>query len=348
MNTNISSSSLSPILDAFSFCHPGKLLPNNQRSSTIAKVHSTPGAFLAAWPDLTSSNPTPLAQTHQTMQWMRLIHRGNWNAIKALVNDDNIARLINSANTEGRTALMLAVCAQRLDVVQALRSSPALRVNDSDVNGSTALILAAYIGNAEIVNALQDVDVNAQDHDGDTALIIAAATDRVAAVASLLRAPEINPNMVNKLGLSALHCAALNNQCQIVSMLLDTDDIDPNIADDDGHTALMLAIANSNLEVVELLRQDPRLDIKRRDHANRTAMNLAQENGDTELIARLQQTMNAQTAACANRTPGTRSLPGSDRWRLAPLQLVSCCTRSQPAEPLEDIPLMNMPRARST
>jgi ankyrin repeat protein len=348
--------------------------------STIAEVHSTPDAFLAEPDDIarassshareqthsrpcniwsagsfsaTWQNPAEAQagshdQTRQATQWMRLIHRGNWDTIKKLCQADNITQVINTADAEGRTALMIAVCAQRLDVIQALRANPALRVNDADINGSTALILAAYIGNADMVAALQDVDVNGTDHDGDTALIVAATSDRVEAVASLLKAPGINPNVVNKLGLGALHCAALNNQHQIINMLLKMDEIDLNRADDEGHTALMLAVGSNNLEAVELLLADPRLDISGKDHINRTTLDLARERGNIEVIEQLQQAAASHTGIQTDRAERSLLQPNNSRWQRTSQMLLNCCLRPPETRPTEDIPLMNLPSSSRT
>jgi len=175
---------------------------------------------------------------------------------------------------------MHAVCANRLDLVLALRTAPGIKVDASDHEGNTALILAAYAGLDEAVIALRDMGINAADVHGDTALIIAANENHIGVVNILLQAPDINVNSANRHALTALHCAALADHQGILCELLKADDIDVNAVDDHGHTALMLATASGHSDSVELLHKDPRIDLNSKNLWFHHALMLIKSNSE--------------------------------------------------------------------
>ena len=84
---------------------------------------------------------------------------------------------VNSKDSDGWTALMLAVGNNHNSIVKLLLDQPAVDVNMKDDFGWTALHCAAYKSNAEGARMLllhkNFNSANVTDIDGDTALIIA-------------------------------------------------------------------------------------------------------------------------------------------------------------------------------
>jgi len=251
-----------------------------------AIVRSTTCDVTANLVKVGSSQATPsdlpdleqLALTQKKVKWIQDVSTGNWRDVQSIIENGVDAEIVNTTDPQGRTALMWAACANRLDVVLALRSVTGLQANATDHGGNTALILAAYAGCDQVTSVLRDSAVNASDQHGNTALILAANRNCIDVIVSLLKARTMNVNIANALGLTALHCAALANHTEVVGVLLKTADIDMNAIDENGHTALMLAAANGHLEVVNLLRADPRVDLNARDLWGRTALMLSRSH----------------------------------------------------------------------
>ncbi|XP_077024098.1 photoreceptor ankyrin repeat protein [Tamandua tetradactyla] len=96
------------------------------------------------------------------------------------------------ADRNGRTGLMVACCHGFENVVALLSRCPFLDVNQQDKEGDTALMLAVQAGHLRLVNLLltyyAGVDLERRDQRGFTALMKGALRDRSECVAALLMA----------------------------------------------------------------------------------------------------------------------------------------------------------------
>jgi len=300
-------------------------------ATSIAKVESTQ----APPPNLPDMGQ--FAMTRKKMKWLYDVSISNWKAVQRAIENGIEADIANAADAQGRTALMWAGCANRLDVVLALRSVQGIQVDATDLEDNTALILAAYAGYDEITAALRDAAVNAVDMQGNTALLLAANKNCIDVVVSLLPASDINVNIANLWGLTALHCAALANHAEIVSLLLKAAHIDINAVDENGHTALMLAAAFGHVDIVDLLCIDPRININARDLEGQTALMLSRAY--PEIADTLRRQPNVIINDMSRFTVWTRNMAS-----------LFCCTNStlrKKTAPPEAIPLVIMNREQN-
>ena len=170
---------------------------------------------------------------------------------------DNIKVLLqagaeaNAVNSNGRTALMLAVLyGKSAESIRALLAAGA-DVHVASKDGSTALMLAALYGeSAESVRLLLEAGAkaNAKSRSGVTALMHAAGNpDKT----RLLLAAGADPNAADKDGETALMRAA-DSDAEAVRRLLAAGAA-VNAADAQGESALMRAAKGKNLGAVTAL-----------------------------------------------------------------------------------------------
>ncbi|GFO24292.1 serine/threonine-protein phosphatase 6 regulatory ankyrin repeat subunit b [Plakobranchus ocellatus] len=137
----------------------------------------------------------------------------------------------NIVNSEGDTAINVAVGGQKLDVVSKLLDAGAdLEMPDSD--GRTPLLLAAARGQENIIYLLKRHGANMAtlDNDGNTALSLVLQTSRLP-TEKTLRLLAQDKDMINKPrrdGLTPLMLAAQNADSDAIKILLELG-ADPNI-----------------------------------------------------------------------------------------------------------------------
>lgn len=179
-------------------------------------------------------------------EWFDAAYQGNLDAIKKLIPTIDV----NIQNDMGKTALMIAVLKDHVDVVKYLLEIPNIDLNLQDEVGWTALILAVLKGKDTMVKLLLTVptiDVNVQTKEGFTALMEAASNCRVKMIKLLLQSPNIDLNIQSKTGIflywrgySALMLAAKKCHETVVKLLLDAG-ANINLKNADDETAYDLA-----------------------------------------------------------------------------------------------------------
>ena len=190
-------------------------------------------------------------------------------------NDFQINR--PNGKDEYKTALMLAVDANNINIVQKLLASPYTDATLYNANGDTALMLAAEKGYDDIVNALlesdKEVDINHRNVQSKTALMLAAEKGYVNIVQKLLQSPGINVGMTDLHGNTALMLAAKNGRTEVVQAFLNSDigntaqNINNVITCQNGepytrrNTPLTVATRYAQVEVVRKLLTSPVIDI---------------------------------------------------------------------------------------
>lgn len=204
-------------------------------------------------------------------------------------------KMLNHTDSEGRTALLIAIQNMKPEKDQAVRLllregiKHGMNVDLTDTKGRTALHLVAEAGQDSLVKLLlqHDADQNIQDQLGRTALFLAAEHGHTATVEALLDQPfgAAEVDMRDIQGRTALHVAAEQGHTNMARKLLDRSAA-PDLQDSLGRTPLLLAAENGERDVVAmLLAEDARQDLA--DSNGRTPLLLAVANGDRAIVKAL-------------------------------------------------------------
>lgn len=152
-------------------------------------------------------------------------------------------RMAKSRNSEGQTALQLAVRANDLQMVHILTSHEAGCLNS---DGNTALIIAASLNYSDICKSLIPYEKDIRTPDGRNALMVAAecgSFDSLRALASVYQ-PSRDPS-----GTSDLDYAVLSGSVDCVGFLLQMY----GYSSDDLKIALHLARKRQSRELISIL-----------------------------------------------------------------------------------------------
>lgn len=160
--------------------------------------------------------------------------------------------------------------------------------NAQNADGKTPLMLAAGAGRLETCSALlmKGADPQQTDFQGSTALMAAAEKGQTA-VLTVLLAKKSNPNTNRSDGATALRLAALNGHREAVRLLLDQG-ADLNVRSKDKRTVLMDTILAGRVDVARLLIAR-KADVKAQAENGDTALKIATVEGRAELIPVLRQ-----------------------------------------------------------
>ena len=169
--------------------------------------------------------------------------------VKANENDAALPSLSVIENTSTLIASNLSVL-YGLEAEQEKNSNLMEAANN---DGKTALLLAAEKGHSDIVSLLllSGALVNVQDNDGCTPLQLAACGGHLEIVYKLLQT-NADVNKRNKTGATPLWDAAYQGHPVIVNLLRDNN-ADVNICDVSGRSALCAALKKGHYGVVECL-----------------------------------------------------------------------------------------------
>jgi ankyrin repeat protein len=211
---------------------------------------------------------------------------------------------VNTLNTAGKTALMVACERGKVGLVKQLLDRKA-DPNVAGRDGITALILAAQNDQPDIVKLLLENRANPdlEDKNGWTAL-------KTAAYHGSARCVQILANR-SKTDLSrGLLFAALSEHKDVVKILLDYG-AEVDSRSPDGRTPLMLAASKGNKEIVNMLLQagaDPSLT----DQSGATAESTAAAKGFREIAELLRShagSKPAGTPAIVSGSPSPSASP---------------------------------------
>ena len=242
--------------------------------------------------------------------------------VEVLLNSQQSGLDINAIHTKesNRTALMLASCSGKVEIVRLLLQHPEINVNQQDADGSTALSLASKAGCAEIVDLLlkkPHIKVDLVDSGRRSPLRLAAERNYFFIVQSLLdggadsaledlqggtailRAVDyggqaaletmiglgVDLTCKDRDGRGLVHSASTNGYPEILRLLIG-EGLDPSLPDHNGITPLHDASRHGKLEVTKVL-----LDLGAKhllkDKFHRTPLTVAWQYQKTEIMSLL-------------------------------------------------------------
>ena len=179
---------------------------------------------------------------------------GEWERVAALIGAGSP---LDFQDSQGRTALLLAVADNRIEIARALIAAGA-SVNVQAANLDTPWLLAGARGRTEIVQAMIPArpDLSIRNRYGGNALIPACERAHIETIALLLTT-AIDVDHVNNLGWTCLLEIVLlgdgGPRHQEAARLILNAKADPNLADKAGVTPLAHARARGQSEIATLL-----------------------------------------------------------------------------------------------
>jgi len=211
---------------------------------------------------------------------------------------------VNHTNSEGRTALIMALAGQRRGEMSRRRERNFDQIIDSllaagaDPNRGTLppLIVAITTGRLHLVNALirAGADINATAGPGVTlanSLLVALTWDEHGSHVderislAIIRA-GVDLSFAGDDGSRAVHCAAKAGRPETLRAILDRAPESIDALDSEDSTPLMLAAANNRPEAIRVLLE-LQADREIRDAKGRTAAEIAVAEGHQEAAAAL-------------------------------------------------------------
>lgn len=205
--------------------------------------------------------------------------------------NESPADMLNQTNSQGETALMLAIRNAKDETVRLLLRKGAkhgMDLDQKDGRGKTALHLAVDMKKEKLVEELVGASALQTALDGleRTPLFLAVQHGHEKAVDALLQdMPYVVRQQSDKHGRSALHAAVERGHLGILKKLLE-ERFYEDAKDDLGRTPLLLAADNGDKDVVDLLlSHNARQDLE--DATGRTPLFLAVANGDLPIAKTL-------------------------------------------------------------
>ncbi len=179
------------------------------------------------------------------------------------------------------TALMIAVLRHAKEARQVLLQDPRVLINTPDTNGRTAFHIAATIGDAEAIRELTSLprfsewDANKKDSQGRTALWLAYINARGPAIYAIMAYPKTDPNIMHS-GTSLLHQLVWSGSLVIFQDFIKDPRVNVNIVDHRGQTPLFHAAGPDNRKAfLKLLLAHPKIDVAVRSIYGRSAVDIS-------------------------------------------------------------------------
>lgn len=226
--------------------------------------------------------------TYQALHDAAATKGDNSVVIRRLLNDPRVD-ISSIADMNGNTPLHLAASKGTSANIRALLEAGA-NVNQRNKQGRTALSNAASFGHADAVAALlsaPDVDPNVTDHMGYTPLVRAVSKRHEATVLHLIRDKRTIPHATAEGKDTALMAAVKRGYDDFVRYILSRQDTDVNVDAKWSEFILHEAIFLGDMEIMRLLVEDERLDPMSVDEDGWTPMLYAVGCGSVRIIEML-------------------------------------------------------------
>lgn len=196
------------------------------------------------------------------------------------------------------TPLMLAVKyagnAKENQTILDLLLKEEVNINSQNSNGDTALILATDMQSVAVFEQLigiKNVEIEKSNLKGDTPLIVAARHDNTEMI-NILLAHEADIYARNKLGHNSVHVACINGNINVLQAILGKHSVEHSRIlrerDLQGNTPLLLAkIAPSNASILVEYLISINADIRVPDHHGNKLLHLYNKVDDVDLCERI-------------------------------------------------------------
>ena len=239
------------------------LLSNHLVSKSFSEFHHKYGKFNMEYVDSVIKeidqklqDKILAASINRKEQTSRLIEALNKRNQQEITDSINKGADVNAKNdSNGDTALQMAVVSGNKDIIKLLIKSGADVNAKNDFNGATTLQMAVTSDNKDIVELLIESGVNNIDEPdkfGYTALMLAAGYNHIEIVKLLIQLGA-NIDKSSNSGFTALMWAAsIGGHIDMVKLLIDKG-ASVNAVDKYGHTALKWANNFGRHDIVELL-----------------------------------------------------------------------------------------------
>lgn len=202
-------------------------------------------------------------------------------------DDEHITQKQTEEEIEVNEPLLVAAERGDTDTVADLIRSDAA-INGKDSEGRTALMLAVYNNDAATAKVLLDAgaDVDLQDHMKNNPFLYAGAEGYLE-ILRLTIAAGADPTITNRYGGTALIPAAERGHVDIIEELLTTTEVDINHVNNLGWTALMEAVilndGNETQQRVVQMLIDHGADVNIPDKDHISPLQHARDKGFKEL-----------------------------------------------------------------
>jgi uncharacterized protein len=216
------------------------------------------GCVPLSQPRPASETPTSVSDRREPMsvQLIQAAEAGDTPIVLRLLQE---GAAINARDAAGRTAVMAATHANRVETVRALLQAGA-DVNIRDNQLDNPFLYAGAEGLLDILKLTIDAkaDTKLTNRFGGTALIPAAERGHVEIIKELLTRTDVDVNHVNRLGWTALLEAIIlgeggERHIEVVRLLIEAG-ADVNLADSQGVTPLRHAKQRGQQQIVALLQ----------------------------------------------------------------------------------------------
>ena len=169
-----------------------------------------------------------------------------------------------------------------------------VNVNSQNSNGDTALLLATDLQNVIVFEQLigiENIEIEKSNLKGDTPLTIAASHDNVEMIKILL-AHRANIYAKNKLGHNSIHVACINGCSNVLQVILKEHSVECNRMvrerDLQGNTPLLLAkTAPCNASILVEHLMSINADVRVSDHYGNKLLHLYNKIDDVDLCEKI-------------------------------------------------------------
>ncbi|KAF8535766.1 ankyrin repeat-containing domain protein [Trichophaea hybrida] len=194
---------------------------------------------------------------------------------------------VNARDTDGRTALSLAIEAGHDEVARLLVSELGFNVNNRGSWERTAVHYAAMNGNQALFRILADCGacVEAVDDGNRGVLHFAAMAGHEGMISMLVNEYKINPDSRSWWDETPLHFAVMNFHQAIIRKLIDCG-ADVNARDNHNRTPLHFATAIRNITMIRTLMECGS-QVSTSDLRGDTALHYAASSGSEEVVLTL-------------------------------------------------------------
>lgn len=200
-------------------------------------------------------------------QWFQAVQMGDLKTIHSLISKVDI----NAKDQNGRTALIIAICAGHEDIVRILMQVRGIDLFDRDNSGKTALVHAIEKNQNKILEILE----HKKGH------ILKELIDRGLAP-ELFFEKVLGKRVPEEKIFEQWFCEIEMGDFKAIQYLFSRIDI--NAKNDVGCTALIIAACTGREDIVDFLLQIPALNILDKDNNGKTALMHAIERSHSNIV----------------------------------------------------------------